>query len=340
MPQLTRPDQTRPDQLLLSLVVPSIPSDINNLLGNTNIFFKYLPIKNIYIIGPDTIKDRIMQKNDSRLIFINENEFVDVEKIRATYLSRTSKNINRSGWYIQQFIKMQFSRFTKDEYYLIWDSDTIPLKQVKMFDEDSRPFFDMKTEFHEPYFDTIAKLFPDVHKVINKSFISEHMIINSNFMRVLIDEIESNSALDGENFQEKIINAINLKDLTSSGFSEFETYGNYVMTRYPESYILRDWHSLRSHIKFYRNISELTDRQIKWLTSYYDALSIEKGQKLNFLAPLIQSKLFQEKFTAQSLENAEDLPVMKFLLWLRMLPHRLVPEKIKSIIKRIIRKNA
>ena len=339
MPQLTRPDQTRPDQLLLSLVMPSVPRDINNLLSNTNIYFNYLPIKNIYIIAPDTIKERITQKNDSRLIFINENEFVDVARIREIYLSRVNKNINHSGWYVQQFIKMQFSRFTKDEYYLIWDSDTIPLKQVKMFDEDSRPFFDMKTEFHEPYFDTIAKLFPDVNKVINKSFISEHMIINSNFMRVLIDEIESNSALDGENFQEKIINAINLKDLTSSGFSEFETYGNYVMTRYPESYILRDWHSLRSHIKFYRNISELTDRQIKWLTSYYDALSIEKGQKLNFLAPLIQSKLFQEKFTAQSLENAEDLPVMKFLLWLRMLPHRLVPEKIKSIIKRIIRKN-
>ncbi|MBQ7561081.1 MAG: hypothetical protein IJS99_04485 [Synergistaceae bacterium] len=270
---------------------------------------------------------------------MNENEFVDVARIKEIYLSRVSKNINHYGWYVQQFIKMQFSRFTQDEYYLIWDSDTIPLKQVKMFDDDSRPFFDMKTEFHEPYFETIAKLFPDVHKVINKSFISEHMIINSNFMRVLIDEIESNSALEGGNFQEKIINAIDTKNLSSSGFSEFETYGNYIMTRYPDKYILRDWHSLRSKIKFYRNTSELTDRQIKWLISYYDAISIEKGQKLKFFAPIIQSKFFQEKFTAQSLENAEEVNIIKFLLWLRMLPHRLLPEKVKLFIKRIIRKD-
>ena len=312
----TRPDQTRPDQLLLSLVVPSIPSDINVLLGNTSIFFKYLPIKNIYIIGPDTIEDRIMQRNDSRLIFINENEFVDVKKIREIYSSRTNENINRSGWYVQQFIKMQFSRFTQDEYYLIWDSDTLPLKPVKIFDESSRPFFDMKTEFYKAYFDTITKLFPDVHKVINKSFISEHMIINSNFMRVLIDEIEANSALDGKNFQEKIINVISVKDLSGSGFSEFETYGSYVMTRYPESYIFRDWHSLRSNIKFYRNTSELTERQIKWLSTFYDAATIENWQKLSFFAPIIQSKFFQKIFPPQSLEKFNKYFVIRVLVWL------------------------
>ena len=336
----TRPDQTRPDQLLLSLVMPSIPDHIDTLLANLNIDFDYLPIKNIYVIGPDAIKERITQQNDSRLIFMNENEFVDTARIRELYSLRTDKNLKRAGWYIQQFIKIQFSRFTNDEYYLIWDSDTIPLKQIKMFSEDSRPFFDMKTEFHPPYFDTISKLFPDVKKVINKSFISEHMIINSNFMRALINEIENNTNLQGKNFQVKIINAIDCENLPHSGFSEFETYGNYVMTRYPESYILRDWHSLRNDKKFYRNASELTTRQIKWLSSYYDAISIEKWHKeYIFLAFIVQSKLFQKKFSAQSLENAENLPVIKFLLWLRGLPNRLFHEKIKIFIKRILRRS-
>lgn len=337
LPQLTRPDQTRP-AIIITCNAFNSPDDINTLFANVNIYFDYLPIKNIYIIGPDAIKERITMQNDPRLIFMNENEFVDAARIRELYSLRTDKNLKRAGWYIQQFIKIQFSRFTNDEYYLIWDSDTIPLKQIKMFSEDSRPFFDMKTEFHPPYFDTIANLFPDVKKVINKSFISEHMIINSNFMRALINDIEANSSLQGKNFQKRIINAVDCENLPRSGFSEFETYGNYVMTRYPESYILRDWHSLRTHVKFYRNIDELNERQRKWLATFYDAVTIERFQKLAFFAPLIQSNLFQKKFAPQSLNDVDDYLIIKILLWLRMLPSRLIPEKIKLVIKRILHK--
>lgn len=38
----------------------------------------------------------------------------------------------RTGWYIQQFLKMGFSQKTKDADYLIWDADTIILKPIKI----------------------------------------------------------------------------------------------------------------------------------------------------------------------------------------------------------------
>ena len=127
--------------------MPSVLKDIDKLLHNISIYFKYLPIKNIYIVAPDDVKEKIEQENDARLIFINENEFSDVQRIRELYNSRTNKNLGRAGWYVQQFIKMQFARYTQDEYYLIWDSDTIPVRQINMFDDKLRPVFDMRTEY-------------------------------------------------------------------------------------------------------------------------------------------------------------------------------------------------
>ena len=47
----------------------------------------------------------------------------------------------------------------QENYYLIWDSATIPVKEVKMFNNDSKPFFDLKTEYHKPYFITMKRIF-------------------------------------------------------------------------------------------------------------------------------------------------------------------------------------
>ena len=168
----------------LSVITPSAAEDIDTLLSNAPIILKHLPVKNItkiYVIGPADIAESLRQAHDNRLLFLNENELVDVPRVRELYSSRTDNGLGRAGWYIQQFVKMQFSRFTNDEYYLVWDSDTIPLKPVDMFADDGRPFFDMKDEMTPAYFRTLGKILPDIHKTVNESFISEHMIIRTEY---------------------------------------------------------------------------------------------------------------------------------------------------------------
>ncbi len=108
--------------------MPSIPKDVDTLLKNSEAFFRHLPIKNICVVGPESLS----KINDSRLTFINENEFVDVQKIKALYASRTGKEDSHVGWYVQQFIKLNYSRFTNDDYYLIWDSDTVPVRDITL----------------------------------------------------------------------------------------------------------------------------------------------------------------------------------------------------------------
>ena len=287
----------------ISLVTPSIPKDINKVLKCADIFFEYLPVKNIFIVGPEVIYERISQENNSRLIFIDEQELCNVNRIRQLNNSRTKSYPDRANWYVQQFIKMAFSRYTDDEYYLIWDSDTIPLKHTKLFSDDMKPVFDMKTEYHKPYFDTISRILPGVEKVVDRSFISEHMLIRTEYMRNMLNEIEANNDVKGSDFQEKIINAANVKDLPYSGFSEYETYGSYVMTKHKDSYILREWYSMRSGKYFYSRISQIDERNRKWLAENYDAITLERYHRTKLYAFILRSKIFQRFFDSSVLNK-------------------------------------
>ncbi len=290
------------NQPLLSVVMPSVLLDTDTILRNADTFFRFLPIKNIYVVAPENVREKIASFNDSRIIFVDENEFCDVKKILELYSSRTNINPGRAGWYIQQFIKMSFSFFTHDNHYLIWDSDTIPLKPVNMFADDGRPYFDMKTEYNPPYFSTMSRILPGITKSVKKSFISEHMLIRSEYMREMIHEIEASGTLEGNNFQEKIMNAVDAEDLSESGFSEYETYGNYVTVRHEGSYILRDWRSLRHGGRFYSDISQVSDKTLQWISLKYDAATFEKFSERSRIAKLVRTKTFQRIFPPSILE--------------------------------------
>ena len=47
-------------------------------------------------------------------------------------------------------------------------------------------------------------------------------------MKNLIDQIEANTKLSGQTFWEKILMAIDGRNIHLSGFSEYELYGTYV----------------------------------------------------------------------------------------------------------------
>lgn len=48
-----------------------------------------------------------------------------------------------------------------------------------MFNNDRKPYFDVKEEYNKPYFITMEKLLPELGKKCSYSFISEHMLIIS-----------------------------------------------------------------------------------------------------------------------------------------------------------------
>lgn len=285
----------------IELVVPTILQDIEKFIENSRLIKKFLPISKIYIIGTDAIKNKIPNNGD--FVFINESKYVDFNRIKELIHQKVKDDQaeRRTGWYVQQFVKMAYCIDCDQEYYFLWDSDTVPVRPITMFEGD-KPYFDCKTEHHEAYFETIKRLFPEMEKNHNMSFISEHMLIKTEYMKALIHDIELNKTLQGENFQEKIIDSIDPGIIAGSGFSEFETYGTYVTAKYPGRYEMREWHSIRNGGFFYEGTLSLSAEQIIWLGKYYDAISFEKKDTQSCLSRMVQTDVYQRVFSAKSLE--------------------------------------
>ncbi len=240
--------------------------------------------------------------------WVDENSLVPFDEVHACMTEHLRPIIGDeplprgvTGWYYQQFLKMQYAFVCRDEYYMVWDGDTVPCKKVNMFSEKTgQPYLDLKHEYHLEYFDTMGKILPGLQKVIERSFISEHMLFRCDIMKSLIGDIERNDDIPGERYWEKIINAIEPEKIYDSSFSEFETYGTYVAVKYPDVYRLREWHSFRLGGSFYE-IGTITDGDFKWLSIDFDAISFEKNQSVleankgYFDNPDVQAKISAKK---------------------------------------------
>lgn len=274
-----------------------------------------IPAENIFFVGNCDVCDLVAEAGLHKKIgSLNEDEILPFDKVHVVMAEHMSGLLQGAelprgitGWYYQQFLKMQYSRICQKEYYLVWDGDTIPCKKFSMFrEQDDIPYLDMKREFHEQYFETLGKLFPGMHKCLKKSFISEHMLIKCDIMKQMLLDIESNQDIPGETFWEKIIHAIEPEKIQESSFSEFETYGTYLCFKYPAVYRLRDWHSFRLGGEFF-DPDTITEEDYLWLSKDFDAISFEKG---HFVREdhknLFDNKKYQEKLSArQMLEIAQ-----------------------------------
>lgn len=284
-----------------TLISPSIPRDLDTLINNSNIFFRFLPIKNILVIGDSKVKMRIQDLEGFE--FLDENEIIDCNIVHNLIIQKSgNEGVKRAGWYIQQFIKLAYSRMCEDDYYLIWDSDTIPVKNIDLFSPEGVPYFDIKTEYHKQYFETISNLFDGLDKQIKGSFISEHMVVNTSIMKKMIEFIENNDKLFGNTFYEKIINSISPVYLPYCGFSEFETYGSFATKYYNSSYKYRKWNSMRYAGFFYSQNEKDTNKSFQWLSKNYDAISIEKNHYLSCFSRIINKNIFQKLFSSKILE--------------------------------------
>lgn len=306
-------------------IVLTTPADFERLQGNYARMVCNLAPRKIVFIGSRKVQELIQQSDvEGQVGFFDEDElipFAEVHKIMKELLQTDELPRGVTGWYYQQFLKMQYAFVCKEDYYLIWDGDTVPCKPFSMFREDGLPYLDLKQEYHEEYFHTIENLFPGMHKSIAKSFISEHMLIRCDIMKQLIWDIMGSSAKNTDNvvndtaknntqtqnpFYEKILRAIRPGQIMNTAFSEFETYGTYVTFRYADAYCLRDWHSFRLGGEFFHP-ERMTDEDYAWLGKDFDAISFEKGHTVREdHEEIFTSPRYREKLSArQILELAQ-----------------------------------
>lgn len=235
---------------MYNIIIPVIYRDYSFLKKTLKYLHKYLCPKKIYVITDIRFKrflpNEILDNNSC--VVIDENKLVDgmtINHIRQlfTELGRVKMG---AGWYFQQFLKMAFalSEYCDTDYYLSWDSDTIPLSKIDFFDENGRPYFTMKSEHHAPYFVAIKRLL-GITETNEHSYIAENMMFNKAVMNELISRISSKQTIEGQSWYEKIVYSLEPESVSPMGFSEFETYGNYCFKYHPELYVERTLPSFR-----------------------------------------------------------------------------------------------
>lgn len=266
----------------LQIIIPHIARNNDLLKINIPYIQKNLMPKEIVIITKqETINDISSDYlSYSNIIFLDENLIypdLTFAKIKEL-LSKTKCEEDKTGWYFQQFLKFAWSFNSKAaDYYLTWDSDTIPLKQIDFFSKEGKPYFLKKQEFNASYFQTMEKLL-GLKKENDFSFIAESMIFSKKIVTELIEKIESNKNVQGFTFYEKIISLIDYAEKPRLAFSEFETYGTYVSKKYPNLYLTKETKAFRMGARKYGLNPTLYD--LKREAKKYETISFEKWNKI------------------------------------------------------------
>lgn len=184
-------------------------------------------IKDIYIVAPDQEEIRAFCA-EHRLTFVDETTVFGYAPKSLRLI--TSGGSDRSGWLFQQFVKLAGTIGTC-RYYLCIDADHVLIRPHVFLTERQETVFYMSYEKHQPYYDLIARLLPDV-RLARLSYVAHKMLFDKQQVAALHEALSKNNG--GKPWQTVILDSIDRS--TPSGFSEFETYGNFV-----EQKVTRPW---------------------------------------------------------------------------------------------------
>lgn len=222
------------DLLVLPFVIDSARSNIKH------------PIGKIVIVAPDNegIKQVCAQKNCK---FIDENSVLPITKENIDY--RTPK-WDRAGWLFQQLLKLSGDQICNQDYYLCLDADTL-LIRPHIFKDDRKTVFYCRKKKHSEYYRTYERLL-GTRATAPSSFVAHYMLFEKTRVIELKKEIESNK-------QTKWFAAIiqSIKKSSYYAFSEYETYGNFVNSRYPDQLIQKKTLNLNMKRSEVENIASL-----------------------------------------------------------------------------------
>jgi hypothetical protein len=191
-------------------------------------------VDQLYVVAPESPGIRAVTQSQGGL-FVNENEVFDLKRddIRCTI-----NGTDRSGWIYKQLLVLAADRISSNEHMLILDADTILIRPHQFLLHGKTTFF-VSNELHPPYFEAYRKLLRMPWR-FPLSFVSHYMLFEKRRLERLRADIERENERP---WHEAILATAEGSD-TISFFSEYETYGNYCLFKYPDDILIQYWNNL------------------------------------------------------------------------------------------------
>ena len=238
-----------PQRQVDALISTCHHKDVATFLVASKYILKHISAEKYYVIVPD-IAVAMFSKISSRFIVISESSVID-HGLMATLRSSFPTSLP-FGWYLQQYLKLEMCVKLQDiETILIWDADTIPVRNIQFFDDDDSwlPFITLSKDSdlshplahtHYPYIQTILRLFPD-HNLMAMplSYISQHFLTTS----ADINQLRTVLECDSKAHWLVKLNHEALHSPTNHRFSEYELLGYFTTQVLGQSRptVTRDW---------------------------------------------------------------------------------------------------
>jgi hypothetical protein len=194
-------------------------------------------LQTVGIIVPDEVID------EARNLFEESEEFMIVAE--STILKRdVFETLNprfgsRSNWIYQQLLKVSLIRNAKTKYCLIVDADTLLISPRLWIDRSDRLGLTPTDESNGDYSDFISKLEPE-SKPPNNSFVPHHMCFDVDLFCRMLKEYEINTF---DELIHKILSESN-QESASPVSIDYELFGQWVASHYPEKVVLMKWANL------------------------------------------------------------------------------------------------
>jgi hypothetical protein len=201
---------------------------------------EHVPLRSLHVIAPAQDCRRIGDALGIQAVVISEDDFIPGMTLSALRKLNRPHFPQAAGWYFQQLLKLQFAfLYPDDDYYLIWDADTVPLRPLRFFDPEGRMLLTRATEHHPPYFETYQRLLQEPPRR-EYSLIAQHMVVQKSVAREMLAQIHRRTA-GNKNWAWSIMDNLPLQG--DNLFSEYETYGHYVKNHHPDRvrFVERDW---------------------------------------------------------------------------------------------------
>ena len=226
-----------PSSVPIDVVIPIVRKDLDILplcLQGVRANVSH-PVKDIYIVAPHDADIKAFCERE-HLCFVPETTVLQLAPADLQlHISRPGgKTVDRSGWLFQQLVKLSGNIGTCD-YYLCIDADHILLQPHTFLTADGKTVFYMSDECNTAYYKNIYRLLGRRY-FSALSYVDHKMLFSKQQLASLRANIEQ--ANGGRDWKESIVASYDRTE--TSGFSEFELYGDFVSQK-----VKRPWRHLK-----------------------------------------------------------------------------------------------